>query len=133
MLAKAEIIGNIGRDPEMRFTPSGAAVTSFSVATTRRYTKDGERKEDTMWWKVTAWGKLAETCNQYLGKGSKVYITGRVSLNEWEDNDGGKRQQIELTANEVIFLDKRKEELFDDKHKEEPFDNEGFPQDELPF
>ena len=77
MFNKITIIGNLGTDPEMRYTPSGSAVTSFSVATNRRYTRNGEQVDETEWFRVNAWGRLAETTNQYLEKGSLVYVEGR--------------------------------------------------------
>jgi single-strand DNA-binding protein len=105
-LCKAIIIGNLGRDPEMRYTPSGKPVTSFSVACSRTYTTaEGERREETEWFRINAWGKLAETCSQYLRKGSKVYVEGRLRTRTWEGQDGQKRTDIEIVANEMQMLD----------------------------
>ena len=102
------IIGNLGSEPEMRFTPSGRPVTSFSVATNWRYTtSEGERKEETEWFTVVAWGKLAEQCNQFLAKGRLVYIEGRLRMNTWEGQDGQKRYRNEIVANIVRFLDRQ--------------------------
>ena len=99
------IIGNLGSDPEMRFTPNGNAVTTFNVATNRSYTAaDGERREETEWFRVTAWNKLAETCNQYLTKGQLVYVEGRVKLDTWEGQDGQQRSRMEINADQVRFL-----------------------------
>ena len=109
MLNKLTIIGNVGSDVEMRFTPNGKPVASFSVATSRKYTtSDGEKKDETIWFTVVTWNKLAENCNQYLAKGRQVYVEGRVSLHEWEGPDGQKRSRLELNANEVKFLGKNK-------------------------
>ena len=107
-LNKMTIIGNLGSEPEMRFTPSGKPVTSFSIATSWRYTTaEGERKEDTEWFSVVAWGKLAEQCNQFLTKGRLVYIEGRLRLRSWEGQDGQKRSRNEITAEKVKFLDRQ--------------------------
>ena len=104
-LNKIMIIGNLGRDPEMRYTPSGSPVTNFRVATTRTWnTSDGERHSETEWFTVVAWGKLAETCNQYLVKGKQVYIEGRLQTRHWEDADGKQRTTVEIVANEMIML-----------------------------
>ncbi|MQG18519.1 MAG: single-stranded DNA-binding protein [SAR202 cluster bacterium] len=102
---KTMIIGNVGSDPEMRYTPNGSAVTSFSVATSRRYTtSSGEQKEETDWFRVSAWNKLAETCNQYVVKGMKVYVEGRVSTNAWTDQEGQSRASLEINCNNIEFL-----------------------------
>lgn len=107
-LCKVTLIGNLGGDPEMRYTPTGRAFTSFSVACNRTYTPaDGERREETEWFRVTAWGRLGEVCSQYLHKGSKAYVEGRLSSRSWEGADGQKRFSLEVTANEVQMLDSR--------------------------
>ena len=101
------VIGNVGADPEMRYTPNGNPVTSFTVATNRRYTTaEGEQHEETEWFRVSAWNRLAETCNQYVTKGMKVYVEGRLKSDEWVGQDGEKRFGMEITANEVKFLDR---------------------------
>ena len=106
-LNKVMIIGNLGRDPEMRYTSSGRPVTSFSVATNRvSVTPEGERRQFTEWFNVVAWGNLAETCNQYLRKGSRVYIEGRLQTRSWESADGQRRFRTEVVANTVLFLDR---------------------------
>ena len=107
-LNKAMIIGNLGRDPEMRYTPGGQAVTQFTVAVNRNY-KDssGEWKEDTEWFRVVAWGPLAERTAEYLRKGRKVYVEGRLQTRSWEGQDGQKRYTTELIANTVTALDPR--------------------------
>ena len=107
-LSKATIIGNLGGDPEMRYTPAGRAFTSFNVACSRNYTTpEGERREETEWFRVTAWGRLAEVCSQFLSKGRRVYIEGRLSSRTWEGADGQKRFSMEITANEMQLLDSR--------------------------
>lgn len=106
-LCKVMIIGHLGRDPEMRFTPNGVAVTSFSVASSRTYTVGGERKEETEWFRVSAWGKLAEISSQYLRKGSKVYVEGRLSTRAWETPDGRKGTSLEVRASDMQILDSK--------------------------
>jgi single-strand DNA-binding protein len=102
------IIGNLGSDPEMRFTPNGRQVTSFSVATNRRYTtSEGERREETEWFTVVTWGRLAEQCNQFLAKGRLVYVEGRLRSHSWEGQDGQKRYRNEVVADRVSFLDRQ--------------------------
>ncbi len=107
-LNKVMIIGNLGSEPEMRFTPNGNPVTSFRVATNRVFTTpDGERKEETEWFTVVAWGKLAEQCNQFLGRGRLVYAEGRLHTRTWEGPDGQKRNRTEIIARRVTFLDRQ--------------------------
>jgi len=111
------IVGNVGRDPEMRYTPSGQAVTSFSVASNRQYTNNsGESIKETIWFRISAWGKQAEVCNQYLKKGSKVLIEGRLTPDKetggpriWNGQDGAARASYEVTAQTVRFLTSRGE------------------------
>jgi len=107
-LNKIMVIGNVGRDPEMRFTPNGKPVTNFSLATNRFYTaSNGEQKKETEWFDVIAWGRQAESCNQVLTKGQRVYVEGRLGTRSWEGQDGQKRFKVEIHANLVIFLDRR--------------------------
>lgn len=107
-LNKVMIIGNLGRDPEMRYTPSGRPVTSFNVATTRTWTAyDGERREETEWFNVVAWGPLAEICNSHLAKGQQVYVEGRLQTRGWEDQTGKRHYRTELVAQEMIILGER--------------------------
>ena len=111
------IVGNVGRDPEMRYTPSGQAVTSFSVATNRQYTNNnGETVKETIWFRVSAWGNTGETCNQYLKKGSKVLVEGRLTADPatggpriWQAQDGSSRTSFEVSAQTVRFLSSRSE------------------------
>lgn len=107
-LNKVLIIGSLEADPEMRFTPGGKPVASYSVAVNRGWrTSEGERKEATEWFTVVAWGNLAEICNQYLRKGSQVYVEGRLQTRSWEDSAGTRHFRTELVANEMIILDGR--------------------------
>jgi single-strand DNA-binding protein len=109
-LNKVMIIGNLGRDPEMRYTPSGKPVTTFSVATSRTWsTSDGEKREETEWFNVVAWSSLAEICKQYLTKGQQVYIEGRLQTRHWDDQEGNKHTSVEIVANEMIILSERRE------------------------
>jgi single-strand DNA-binding protein len=96
---KAILIGNLGRDPEVRYTPSGTAVANFSLATTENWTnRDGEQQSRTEWHRIVAWGRLGEICGEYLSKGSQVYIEGSIQTNEWEDQEGNKRKTTEIRA-----------------------------------
>ena len=109
-LNKMTIIGNLGTDPEMRYTPNGRAVTSFRIAVTLSYTSaDGERQSDTEWFSVVAWNQLAELCNQYLSKGRKAYVDGRLRSNTWTGQDGQTRHTNEIVADRVVFLDRPSE------------------------
>jgi single-strand DNA-binding protein len=112
------VAGNLGRDPEMRYLPSGQAVTSFSIATNRQYTgSDGQLVKETTWFRITAWGKLAETCNQYLKKGRQVLVEGRLTADPatggpriWTRQDGTPAASFEITASTVRFLGRAGEE-----------------------
>jgi single-strand DNA-binding protein len=104
---KVILIGNLGRDPELRYTKNGQAVANFSLATSDNFTKDGQREERTEWHRIVAWGKTAELCTQYLTKGRSVYIEGALRTREWEDKDGNKRQTTEVHAQTVQFIGPR--------------------------
>jgi single-strand DNA-binding protein len=102
------LIGNLGRNPELRYTPSGKPVTSFTLATSRTWsTSEGEKREETEWFNVISWGNLAEICNRYLERGSRVYIEGRLQTREWEDAGGLTHNRTEVVADEMIRLDMR--------------------------
>lgn len=102
------IIGNLGSEPEMRFTPNGKPVTSFRAATNRRYTTaEGERREETEWFTIVTWGRLAEQCNQFLTKGRLIYVEGRLRTHTWEGQDGQTRTRNEIVADRVSFLDRQ--------------------------
>ena len=102
---KAILIGNLGRDPELRYTQGGQAVANFTLATNERWNdKDGNSQERTEWHRVVVWGKQAENCAQYLSKGRNVYIEGRIQTREWEDKEGQKRHTTEVVAQTVQFL-----------------------------
>ena len=110
-LNKAMIIGNLGRDPEMRYTPSGQAVTQFTVAVNRNFKgQDGEWQEETEWFRVVAWGPTGERAAEYLRKGNKVYVEGRLQTRQWEGQDGQKRYTTELIADRIQNLERRTRE-----------------------
>ncbi|WLE99084.1 MAG: single-stranded DNA-binding protein [Candidatus Electrothrix communis] len=110
MLNKAMLIGNLGADPELRYTQSGVAVASFNVATTRRWKdREGQQQEETEWHKIVAWQRLGEICNEYLHKGSKVYVEGRLQTRKWQDQSGNDRYTTEIIASDVQFLTPRGE------------------------
>jgi len=135
------IVGNVGKDPEMRYTPSGQAVTSFSVATNRQYTTgNGEQVKETVWFRITTWGKQAEICNQYVKKGMKVLVEGRLTPDKatggprvWNKQDGTPAASFEVTAGTVRFLSSRGET------SDMPMQGGGFesaempPEDDIPF
>ncbi|HYE15917.1 MAG TPA: single-stranded DNA-binding protein [Pyrinomonadaceae bacterium] len=103
---KIVVVGNLGRDPELRYTPQGTAVCSFTMATNeRRKDKAGEQQDVTTWFKVTVWGKQAETVSKYLSKGRSAYVEGRLHVEEWTDRDGKTRHTLEVNASDVQFLD----------------------------
>jgi single-strand DNA-binding protein len=109
-LNKVMIIGHLGRDPEMRYTPSGRPVTTFSVAVSRSWnTSDGERHAETEWFNVVTWGNLAEICKQYLTKGQQVYVEGRLQTRRWEDKEGNKHTSVEVVASEMMMLGDRRD------------------------
>ena len=106
-LNKVMVMGNLGADPEMRFTADGTPITNFRIAVNRMVGgMNGERRQETDWFTVVAWRKLAETCNQYLTKGKRVYVEGRLQIRSWQAQDGQTRYQTEIVANDVIFLDR---------------------------
>jgi len=112
-LNKITVIGYVGNEPEMRFTPSGKPVTNFNVATSYSYTKEGEKVEETTWFSVSCWGKLAETVNQFLSKGRQVYVEGRLQTQEWETPSGQTKFKLEIVADKVMFLGKSDSEVGD--------------------
>ncbi len=132
-LNKVMIIGNLGRDPEMRYTPSGRPVTTFSVAVSRSWkSANGEPRSETEWFKIVAWGRLAEICNEFLRKGQQVYLEGRLKTRQWEDKEGVQRSTVELIANEMTMLGGRREKNLE----EETVTEEVLPEvneDEFPF
>jgi single-strand DNA-binding protein len=133
---KVIIVGNLGADPELRYTPSGKAVATFNVATREQWTgKEGEKEERTEWHRVVAWARLGEICGEYLHKGSQVYVEGRLQTRSWEDREGNKRYTTEIIAQIMQMLGpaskggtaKTPEERFP---QEEPV---SIPDDDIPF
>lgn len=135
-LNKVMVIGHLGKDPEMRYTPSGRPVTTFSIAVSRSWnTADGERRSETEWFNIVSWGNLAEICKQYLHKGQQVYIEGRLQTRRWEDKEGQKHTNVEVVANEMMMLGERKDynkESQESKQNEKPSDPMA-DEDEFPF
>lgn len=140
MFQQTMIVGNLGKDPEMRYTPSGQAVTSFSVATSNQYTNTaGEKIKETTWFRVSAWGKQAEVCNQYLHKGSKVMVTGRLSSDKetggprvWTAQDGTPKANYELTSERVVFLSPASDGQGQREQNPGGYENQGY-EDDIPF
>ncbi|KKP80830.1 MAG: Single-stranded DNA-binding protein [Candidatus Levybacteria bacterium GW2011_GWB1_35_5] len=119
-LNRVQLIGNLTRDPELRYTPSGAAVCSFSIATNRAWTTDsGEKKEDAEFHRIVSWNKLAEICSQFLTKGRKVFVEGRLSTRSWTAQDGTQKQTTEVIISDMILLDNRRTEGEVSERKEE--------------
>ena len=136
-LNKVMLIGNVGKDPEMRYTANGSAVTSFSLAVNRNYqSAEGERKEETEWFDIVTWNRLAELCSQFLQKGRQTYVEGRLRTRSWEGQDGAKHYRTEVVAQTVLFLGSapgggnasRMMEQHDDTHAPA-----GVDPDDLPF
>ena len=107
MVNKAILIGNLGADPEVRYTQNGTAVANFRIATTETWKKDGEKEEQTEWHRIVTFARLAEICGEYLSKGSKVYIEGRIQTRKWEDRDGNPRYTTEIVARDMKMLSSR--------------------------
>lgn len=123
-LNKVMLTGHLGADPEMRYTPQGSAVTTFRVAANRSWkSADGTQHDDTEWFRVVAWDKLAEVCNQYLTKGTRVYIEGRLQTRKWQDQSGQDRYMTEVVAGDMIILSSRQDRGPSDDY-EAPMDEE---------
>ena len=123
-LNKVMVIGHLGRDPEMRFTPSGKSVANFSIASNRSWeSADGEKHIDTEWFSVVAWGSLAEISKQYLVKGSLVYVEGRLQSRSWQDNKGIQHKSVEIVAREILLL----------SDNDNQNDMDGSEEDDYPF
>ncbi len=132
---KVILIGNLGRDPEVRYTPGGTAVANFSIATTENWTnKDGEQQSRTEWHRIEAWGRLGEICGEYLSKGRQVYIEGSLQTDEWEDQEGNKRQTTKIKAWKMQMLGSRgpaETPREEDNKAEEPATKPS--EDDIPF
>lgn len=101
---KAILVGNLGADPEIRYTPSGMAVANFRIATSETFTKDGQKETKTEWHRIVAFGKLAEICGEYLAKGKQVYIEGKIQTRKWTDKEGNDKYTTEILANQMQML-----------------------------
>lgn len=136
-LNEVSLIGNLGRDPEMRHTQNGTAVCNFSIATNESYkNKDGENVERVEWHRIVAWQKLAEICDQYLHKGKQVYIRGRLQTRDWEDKDGAKRYTTEIVAQRMLMLGSKSDDSGGSRSADPgPGDGDQFgpPTDDIPF
>lgn len=142
---KAILVGNLGSDPEVRYTAGGNAVTTFNIATNERWTdkNTGEKQERTEWHRIVAWGRLAEICGEYLSKGRQVFIEGRIQTRSWEDRDGNKRYSTEIVASNMVMLggtsgraaeDFGDRDSYSDKGGSLPPDPKGPPDDDdIPF
>lgn len=133
-LNKVMIIGNLGADPEMRYTADGKALTSFRVASSRNYSgPDGERREETEWFSVVTWQKLAEQCSQFLQKGRRVYVEGRLQTRSWDGPDGQRKYRTEVVAEKVLFLDRAGATPFGDDHETSAAPMPEMQPEEIPF
>jgi single-strand DNA-binding protein len=138
-LNKVILIGNLGRDPELRYTQSGQAVANFTLATNESWTnRSGEREERTEWHRIVAWAKLAEFCGEYLAKGKQIYVEGRLQTRDWEDKDGNKRYTTEIKADKLLMLGARSDAGYqppaDEPRKGGPGEPTPGPEgDDIPF
>ena len=133
---KVILIGNLGADPEVRYTPSGSAVANFNIATSEQWTdKSGEKQERTEWHRIVAWGRTGEVCGEYLHKGRQVYVEGRLQTRAWEDRDGNKRYTTEVIAHTVKMLGPAgKEGRVESRDQQFPVEEPiNVPEDEIPF
>ncbi len=142
---KVELIGNLTRDPELKYTPNGAAVCTFGLATNRTFVQEGEKKEEVDFHRLVAWNKLAEICSQYLKKGTKVFASGRLQTRNWEGKDGQNRQTTEIVIEDMIILSpkgevehvpdvvEKREEKKEVKEEIKEAPKESVNDDDLPF
>lgn len=136
MVNKVILIGNLGKDPEVRYSQAGAAIASFNVATTETWKKqDGTKEELTEWHRIVAFGRLGEVCGEYLSKGSKVFIEGRLQTRKWDDKDGNTRYTTEIVAREMKMLSPRGSS--GDSSQSQQYNDQPFPEpvmgDDVPF
>ena len=135
---KAILVGNLGADPEIRYTPSGMAVANFRIATSETFTKDGQKDTKTEWHRIVAFGKLAEICSEYLSKGKQVYIEGKIQTRKWTDKDGNDKYTTEILANQMQMLGAASPSEGTDFDKEAgapgvPQEEPPGPDDDVPF
>lgn len=132
-LNSVQLIGNLGQDPELKYTSSQTAVANFSVATNESYNKDGQKFEKTEWHRCVAWGKTAEIISQFATKGSKIYIQGKLATRSWEDSDGVKKYQTEIVVNDFMFLDGGSKSEKSESKPSAAKSNKAVVDDDLPF
>jgi single-strand DNA-binding protein len=134
---KVILIGNLGKDPEVRYTQSGTAVTNFTMATSRSFKKDGEKVDETEWHRVVAFGRTAEVCGEYLSKGKQVYVEGRIQTREWEDKEGNRRWTTEIIIERMQMLGSRADKAVEQPPPitDDPFDKtpDDVRDDDVPF
>jgi single-strand DNA-binding protein len=134
---KVILIGNLGKDPEVRYTQSGTAVTNFTLATSRSFKKDGEKVDETEWHRVVAFGRTAEVCGEYLSKGKQVYVEGRIQTREWEDKEGNRRWTTEIIIERMQMLGSRADKAVEQPPPitDDPFDKtpDDVRDDDVPF
>jgi single-strand DNA-binding protein len=130
---KVLLIGHLGRDPEVRYTQSGTAVSNLSLATTNRIKRGGEYEDVTEWHKIVAWGKLAEICGEYLQKGSKIYVEGRLQTRKWEDREGVDRYVTEVVVSDMVMLDSRNQGASQSSNNSKLSDHSQTEDDDVPF
>jgi single-strand DNA-binding protein len=138
MINKAILVGRLGKDPEVRYTPDGMMITNFTLATDeQRKDKNGERVQKTEWHRIVTFGKLAEICGKYLVKGKLVFVEGRIQTRAWEDKEGGKRSTTEIIASDMRMLDSKGQRSADASAEEPPLPHPGadgpMPEDDVPF
>ncbi len=130
---KVMLIGNLGRDPELRYTPNGQAVANFSIATNEMWiNKDNERQTRTEWHRIVAWSKLAEFSSEYLSKGKQIFVEGRLRTRTWQDRNGNSRTTTEIWANSIILLGRRDDSLTSEVEEPQPAEEE-ISDDDIPF
>ena len=138
-LNRVEIIGNLGADPEIRYTQHGTAVANFNVACTEQWTKDGQTESRTEWVRCVAWGKLAEICEKYLAKGKQIYCAGKMQTRKWEDRDGIERHTTEVVLSDMLMLGSRQDRDGHDPNVDAPHtgphsqDQPGVTDEDIPF
>jgi single-strand DNA-binding protein len=134
MVNKAILIGRLGKDPEVRYTPDGLMVTSFNLATDEQWKdKSGQKVQKTEWHRIVTFGKLAEICGNYLAKGKMIFVEGRIQTRSWEDKEGAKRYTTEIVASDMRMLDSKGQSRGSDAPAEESFPADATPEEDVPF
>ena len=134
MINKAILVGRLGKDPEVRYTPDGLMVTSFNLATDEQWKdKSGQKAQRTEWHRIVTFGKLAEICGNYLAKGKMIFVEGRIQTRSWEDKDGVKRYSTEIVATDMRMLDSKGQGRGAEPPAEEPYPADAAPDEDVPF